>query len=314
MVDKSKILIFGATGYLGQHMINSSLFMGHPTYAYVRPTTNATDPSRLQLLREYNDKGVEGELDEHEKLIAAIRAVDVVISTLAIPQHPEQTKIITAIKEAGNIKRFVPSEYGNDVDRVTAVPPFQRILDNKKKIRRAVEAAGIPYTVVSANSLMAYFVDYFFHPRERKDEVIIYGSGKANAVLNYEEDVAAYTIMGANDPRTCNRVIHLRPPGNVVSTLDLVALWEHKSGRSLKKIRISEEDVVKLTKTLPLPENVSWAILHNIFVEGAQLSFELGDNDLEASKLYPDYKYTSISKYVDRCLVAPVKVKLSTFA
>ena len=77
------------------------------------------------------------------------------------------------------LQRFVPSEYGNEVDRVFGLPPFQAILDNKKKIRRATEAAGIPYTFVSANSFAAYFIDFFLHPREQRDEVIVYGSGEA---------------------------------------------------------------------------------------------------------------------------------------
>lgn len=47
---------------------------------------------------------LQGELDEHEKLVAAIKQADIVISVLAIPQHLEQYKIINAIKEAGNIK------------------------------------------------------------------------------------------------------------------------------------------------------------------------------------------------------------------
>lgn len=47
---------------------------------------------------------MQGELDEQEKLVAALKQVDVVISTLAVPQHLEQFKIIEAIKQAGNIK------------------------------------------------------------------------------------------------------------------------------------------------------------------------------------------------------------------
>ena len=77
------------------------------------------------------------------------------------------------------LQRFVPSEFGNEVDRVFGLPPFQAIFDNKKKIRRATEAAGIPYTFVSANSFAAYFIDFFLHPREQRDEVIVYGSGEA---------------------------------------------------------------------------------------------------------------------------------------
>lgn len=73
----------------------------------------------------------------------------------------------------------MPSEYGSEVDRVTALPPFQVLLDKKKKIRRAIEAAGIPHTFVVANCLTAYFVNYLLHPGEDRDEVTIYGDGTA---------------------------------------------------------------------------------------------------------------------------------------
>ena len=46
----------------------------------------------------------QGELDEHEKLVSVLKQVDIVISTLAVPQHMDQLKIISAMKEAGNIK------------------------------------------------------------------------------------------------------------------------------------------------------------------------------------------------------------------
>lgn len=65
---------------------------------------------------------------------------------------------------------------------------------------------------------------------------------------------------------------------------------------------------------LPFPENIPPAILHNIFVAGAQLSFKLGENDLEASKLYPDYKYTTVDDYLNLCVIDPPKPKLAAFA
>ena len=74
-------------------------------------------------------------------------------------------------------QRFIPSEFGNEVDRTdAALPPFQRACDTKKKIRRAIEDA---YSFISANSFMAYFVDYFLHPRQKPHpgEVVIYGDG-----------------------------------------------------------------------------------------------------------------------------------------
>ncbi|KAK4567159.1 hypothetical protein RGQ29_003119 [Quercus rubra] len=315
--EKSKIMVFGATGYLGKYMVKASVSMGHPTFAYVRPIKPNADPSKLGQHKEFEALGVtiiQGDLDEHEKLVAALSQVDVVISTLAVPQHLEQFKIIKAMKEAGNIKRFVPSEFGNEVDRVSGLPPFEALLANKRKIRRATEEAGISYTYVSANSFAAYFVDYLLHPHENRDEVVVYGSGEAKAVLNYEEDVAAYTVQAATDPRVANRVIVYRPPGNIVSQLDLISFWEKKTGRTLKKINMPAEEIVKLSETLPFPDNVPVAILHNIFIKGDQTSFELTANDLEASQLYPNHKYTSVDALLDTCLVNPPKPKLAAFA
>nr|WKZ09235.1 eugenol synthase 4 [Melaleuca bracteata] len=315
-VEKKKILIFGATGYLGKFMVKASLAMGHPTFAYVRSINS--DPSRQRLLHGFESTNVttfQGELEEHEKLVSVLRQVDVVISTLPVPQHLQQLKIIDAIKEAPNIQRFVPSEYGNEVDRVkAALPPFEALLENKRKIRRATEAAGIPFTYVSANSFAAYFVDYLLHPHEQRDHVVVHGTGEAKAVLNYEEDVAFYTVRAATDPRMANRLIIYRPPGNVVSQLDLISMWEKKTGRTLKKMHIPEEDMVKLTESLPYPDSIPVAILHNIFVKGEQTSFELTENDVEASALYPDHPYTSVDSLLDLCLLNPPKPKLAAFA
>ncbi|KAJ6419144.1 hypothetical protein OIU84_029286 [Salix udensis] len=316
--EKSKILIVGATGYLGSYMVKASISMGHPTYAYVRPIKPyTTTASKLDLLKNFESMGVtvfHGELDEHDKLVSAVKQVDVVISTLAVPQHLDQLKIIRAMKEAGNIKRFVPSEFGNEVDRVSGLPPFETVLANKRKIRRASEAAGLSYTYVSANSFAAYFVDYLLHPREKREEVTVYGSGEARAVLNSEEDVAAYTVKAATDPRVANRVIIYRPPGNIVSQLDLISSWEKKTGQTLKKNYVPEEEIVRLSETLPFPENIGVSILHNIFIKGDQMSFELTADELEASELYPDYKYTSVDTLLDICLVNPPQPKLAAFS
>ncbi|CAB4309171.1 unnamed protein product [Prunus armeniaca] len=315
--EKSKILIIGATGYLGKYMLKASVSLGHPTYAYVRPIKPKTDSSKLLLHKEFEAMGatiVQGELDDHEKLVIAVEQVDVVISTVAVPQHLEQLKLIKAIKDAGNIKRFIPSEFGNEVDRVSGLPPFEALLDNKRKIRRAIEAAGIPYTYVSANSFGAYFVDYLLHPRKKTNhQVTVYGTGEAKAVLNYEEDVATYTIKAATDPRVANRVIVYRPQGNIVSQLDLISSWEKKTGCTFTRSYVPEEEILKLSETLPSPDNVRVSILHNIFIKGDQMSFELTENDLEASELYPDYNYTSIDSFLDICLVDPPKPKLAAF-
>jgi hypothetical protein len=46
------------------------------------------------------------------------------------------------------LQRFIPSEFTNDVDRAHIVEPATGLAASKAKIRRAIEAEGIPYTHV----------------------------------------------------------------------------------------------------------------------------------------------------------------------
>ncbi|KAJ4765370.1 Isoflavone reductase-like protein [Rhynchospora pubera] len=177
--NKSKILIIGGTGYIGKFVISASARLGYPTFALVRDTAPA-DPAKAKLLDSFKDSGVtlvKGDLYDHESLVKAFKAVDVVISTVGALQIADQTKIIAAIKEAGNIKRFLPSEFGNDVDRVHAVEPAKSIFALKASIRRAIEAEGIPYTYVSSNYFAGYFIPTLGQPAPPTDKVFILGDG-----------------------------------------------------------------------------------------------------------------------------------------
>lgn len=304
---KNRILVFGGTGYIGKYIVKASISLGHPTLVYTRPLNAQTPPSKAQLCHDFNSMGVtlvHGEL-EHDQIMAVIKQVDIVICTLAFPQVMEQLKIINAIKLAGNIKRFLPSDFGVEEDRVKPLAPFQGFLDKKINIRREIEAAGIPYTFVSANCFGAYFINFLIRPYEKRNDIVVYGNGETKAVLNYEEDIAMYTIKVANDPRTCNSIVIYRPSKNIISQNDLISLWEQKSGQNFRKKYVPEEEIVNLAETLPHPQNIPVSILHSIFVRGDLVNFELRENDLEASQLYPDYNSTSIDQLLDIFLVDP---------
>ena len=67
-------------------------------------------------------------------------------------------------------------------------------------------------------------------------------------VLNTEEDVATYTIRSVDDPRTLNKILYVRPPGNTLSYNDLVSLWEKHHSEILKRVYVSEDKVLKIIK------------------------------------------------------------------
>lgn len=63
-----------------------------------------------------------------------------------------------------------------------------------------------------------------------------------------EQDVAAFTICAVDDPRTLNKVLYLRPPGNVYSMNELVEVWESKIGKKLDKTYASEDELLMKIK------------------------------------------------------------------
>lgn len=240
MAEKSKVLIIGGTGYIGKFIVEASAKAGHPTFALVRQST-VSDPVKGKLVESFKSLGVTlliGDLYDHESLVKAIKQADVVISTVGHMQMADQTKIVDAIKEAGNVKRFFPSEFGNDVDRVHAVEPAKSAFELKAQIRRAAEAAGIPHTYVPCGCFAAYFLPTLAQPgvtSPPKDKVTIMGDGNAKAIFNKEDDIAAFTIKAVDDPRTLNKILYIRPPKNVYSFNELVALWEKKLARPSRR-------------------------------------------------------------------------------
>ena len=53
-----RILIIGATGYIGKYMAKASVSLGYPTFAFVRPSTAAPYSSKSQMLQQFRDDGI----------------------------------------------------------------------------------------------------------------------------------------------------------------------------------------------------------------------------------------------------------------
>ena len=158
----NSILIIGATGAIGKYMVNASVEQGHPTFALVR-STSPSDPAKAEQLRSFQNAGMPlllGDLTDHSSLVAAYRKVENVI--LPVGQILDQLKVLNAAKEAGMIKHFIPSEYGNQLNRMDLDVPITRaIFGPKLTVQCAIEASGILYTFVAAYCFFSYFLASF---------------------------------------------------------------------------------------------------------------------------------------------------------
>ncbi|XP_022739946.1 isoflavone reductase-like protein isoform X1 [Durio zibethinus] len=304
MAEKSKILIIGGTGYMGKFIVEASTKLGHPTFVLVRERT-VSDPEKSKLIESFKGSGVTllyGDIYDHESLLRAIKQVDVVISTLGTQQLADQVGIIEAIKEAGNVKRFLPSEFGMDADRVHAVEPAASIFKIKAKIRKAIEAEGIPYTYISSNAFAGHFLPNLMQENATvppRDKVVILGDGIPKAIFVQEDDIATYAIKAAEDPRTLNKILYMRPPSNVLSFNEIVSLWERKLGKTLEKSYVPEEQLLQTINESPTPWNFILSFGHPMLVKGEASNFEIeACFGVEASELYPEVKYTTVDEYL----------------
>ncbi|XP_027068202.1 phenylcoumaran benzylic ether reductase Pyrc5 [Coffea arabica] len=310
MAVKSKILIIGGTGYIGKYVVEASAKAGHPTFALVGENT-ISDPERAANLESFKSLGVGflyADLHDHQRLVDAIKQVDTVISTVGGDLVAHQVKIIAAIKEAGNIKRFLPSEFGSDVDRLHGVvEPASSLYRSKAEIRRAVEAEGIPYTYLVCN-VFAGYLNYFLNPfggsvsaSPPRDKIVILGDGNPKVFFSVEENVAAYTIKAADDPRTLNKIVYLRSPANRLSCNEIVSLWERKIGQTLEKIYLPEKEVLEKIREASMSSKSILSLLYALSVKGQMANFEIDASfGVEATELYPDVKCTALDEYLDQ--------------
>ncbi|KAM7493827.1 hypothetical protein LguiB_028436 [Lonicera macranthoides] len=313
-MEKSKVLVVGASGYIGRRIVKASLAQGHETYVLQRRDVGL-DIDKLQLLLSFKAQGarlIHGSFSDHRSIVDAVKHVDVVICTISGSTSKNhnmllQLKLIDAIKEAGNIKRFLPSEFGMNPARMGhALEPGNVTFEVKMKVREAIEKSKIPFTYVSANCFGGVFAgnlsqfDTLFPPR---DKVCLYGDGNVKAIYMDEDDVATYTIKTIDDPRTLNKTLYLRPPENIITQRELVEKWENILGKKLEKHSISAEELLASMKGVEYEGQVALGHIYHIFYEGCLTNFELSEEDEEeASKLYPDVQYTRMDAYLKHYL------------
>ncbi|PIA41457.1 hypothetical protein AQUCO_02200106v1 [Aquilegia coerulea] len=195
-----KVLVVGGTGYIGKRIVKASLAQGHTTYVLLRPET-AYDIDKLQMVLGFKEQGailIEASFSDPASLLHAVKQVDVVICTMSGAHSQNltlQLKLVDAIKEAGNVKRFLPSEFGMDPSRMGhALEPGRDTFDKKMIVRKAIEDAGIPFTYVSANCFGGFFVGNLsqmgpFIPS--RDKVCLYGDGSVK-----EKDYYSQVVVG----------------------------------------------------------------------------------------------------------------------
>ena len=116
-----------------------------------------------------------------------------------------------------------------------------------------------------------------------------------------EVDIARYAVACLDDDRTLNRHVTVLPPKNVISQNALIDLWEAKSKQSLVRRSLSAEDIEDQIDSASNPgELIPLQVSRMVWIHGAMGKRREGV--LEATELYPDIEYQTISSFLDQLL------------
>lgn len=149
-----KIIIFGATGGVGQFVVKQGLEAGFEVTAFVRT------PAKLEISHE-NLYAIQGDAFNQEEVAAAIAGHDAVVSCLGSSKGrkkstelQEMMKNIVVGMEKHNISRMIYTASAGVHKELTGVSGklIMRVLKNPLIDHRAavarIEAAGLNYTIV----------------------------------------------------------------------------------------------------------------------------------------------------------------------
>ncbi|XP_043690568.1 leucoanthocyanidin reductase-like [Telopea speciosissima] len=316
---ENRTLIVGATGFIGRFVTEACLETGRTTYVLVRSAK--TISSKAQTIKTLHDKGaiiVHGSINDREFMEKLLREnkIEVVISAVGGDSILDQLNLINAIKAVGTIKRFLPSEFGHDIDRADPVEPGLTMYLEKRRVRRAIEETRIPFTYICCNSIAAWPYHDNTHPAEvlpPLDRFQIYGDGTVKAYFVAGTDIGKFTMKAVDDERTVNKSVHFRPAMNFLNINELASLWEKKLGRTLPRETVTEEDLLVAAAENEIPRSIVASFTHDIFIKGCQINFPIdGNKDLEASSLYPDIPFRSMADcFVDFAPISSARVEES---
>jgi uncharacterized protein YbjT (DUF2867 family) len=154
MTQKLKVLVTGATGKQGGHLVNELLARNYS----IRALTRKPESAAAKALAQRGVTIVQGNFDDEKTLENAARGVDTVfaMSTPFESNGPTEAReginIVRAALAAG-VEHLVYSSVAG-ADRATGIPHF----DSKFEVETEIRRSGVPFTIVAPVFFMENFV------------------------------------------------------------------------------------------------------------------------------------------------------------
>lgn len=295
----SNILIFGATGYIGTY-ITEKVIAAQPTFNHITIFTSPeTVANKSDLLEGWKKQAgnvsvITGSADSEADVKAAYKKdqIDTVICAFGRNAIAKQIELIQWADEGDDVKWFLPSEYGTDIEygpQSKDEKPHQQKLKVRAFVRDQVKRVRVTYVVTGPyfeswaqeKTPMPDIAVSQFHVEDKVAQLIEDGEGKI--AFTSMPDVGKLVVAALRHPETATvgeGGKALKVNSFEVTSNQVVAEYERQTGVKwkvsyvpLSKVREQEEKL--WAEGHPKATVVT---LRRIWAEGGTL-YEKKDNE-----------------------------------
>ena len=290
------ILVVGATGNLGPHIVKALVNKGHRVSALMRPTS-ITDISKTQALTDQGVQLLEGSFEDHDSLRRACRKQEVVVSCAGADQIMNQIHLARAAKDAG-VAQFIPSEFG--IDPYIAARGSCDLFDAKAAVQEQIKETGIGFTPIYTNGFMEFWATGLgeLGPTSPPNRAKVFGDGHTSAFMTALADIGKYTAAIVEDPQTINKEVLVSTTSATQN--EMISLWEDLSGKTVEKEFVTVDQLDKIIDASTTPDSM----LTRIFTQLHRSAWIKGEANkerkgvLNAVSRYSDIQPLSLKAYL----------------
>ena len=198
MVKNQRILIVGATGYLGKFIVKELKKRGYWVRALSRNNQN------IEPVKQYVDEVVLGEATKPETIKGLCKGIDIVFSALGITKQKDGLTYMD-VDYQGN-KNILNQAIEENVSRFMYISVFNasklrhlEIVKAKERFADELKAAGLDHIIVRPNGFFSDMKEFF--NMAKRGRVYLFGNGEYRGNPIHGADLAKACVerLDSND-------------------------------------------------------------------------------------------------------------------
>ncbi|MCG6912994.1 SDR family oxidoreductase [bacterium BMS3Abin03] len=182
-----RVLIAGATGYLGKFVLQEFKKQGYYTCALSRSS------SKLKALSKYIDEEFMGEVTNTDSLKGICKHIDIVFSSIGITNQKDN-RTFMEVDYQGN-KNLLEEAIKAGVSKFIFISVFNaknmtdlKVIQAKLKFEKELKESGLDYLIVYPNGFFSDMLEYLKMAKKGRGFVFGSGENKINPIAG--EDLA----------------------------------------------------------------------------------------------------------------------------